>query len=100
MLIERIMSGRGHLSNDQARDAVRTIAQSSGLELVVALHLSEQCNDPDVVRAGYADDLPKLADVLTIAQQREATPVLSVTGHRPLPQPELFSTTPAALRTT
>jgi phosphoribosyl 1,2-cyclic phosphodiesterase len=46
-LKQRIMGGRGHLSNQQAAEAVRAIAPR---DHVVLLHLSRQCNRPELVR--------------------------------------------------
>ncbi|MFT3685918.1 MAG: hypothetical protein QM783_13520 [Phycisphaerales bacterium] len=45
-LKRRIMGGRGHLSNDEAIDAIEAIAPR---EHVVLVHLSQQCNDPALV---------------------------------------------------
>ncbi len=50
-LKQRIMGGRGHLSNQEAAEAVRRIAPR---DHVVFLHLSQQCNHPDLVRALHA----------------------------------------------
>ena len=54
-LQRRIMGGSGHLSNQEAAEAVRLIEPKSH---VVLLHLSRQCNDPALVAelhdgAGY-----------------------------------------------
>ncbi|MHC4989853.1 MAG: MBL fold metallo-hydrolase, partial [Planctomycetota bacterium] len=50
---DRIMGGAGHLSNEQALDAVLRIADRSRLGLVALLHLSRDCNDPRLVRRLY-----------------------------------------------
>lgn len=47
-LKRRIMGGRGHLSNDEAARAISRIAPRRH---VVLLHLSRQCNRPDLVHA-------------------------------------------------
>lgn len=65
-LKRRIMGGSGHLSNEEAADAVGRIAPR---EHVVFLHLSRQCNTPEAVAtmhhgADYA---------FTIADQIEPT---------------------------
>lgn len=44
-LKERIMGGRGHLSNEQSAAFVRAVSPRDG---VVLLHLSEECNRPEV----------------------------------------------------
>lgn len=54
----RNLSDSGHLSNEQARDAVSEIARRSGpgrLKDVVLLHRSSQCNHPTKVRRCFAD---------------------------------------------
>lgn len=48
-LKQRIRSRTGHLSNCQARDALDRLA-GPGLELVVAMHLSQENNTPDLAR--------------------------------------------------
>lgn len=50
-LKQRIMNGAGHLSNDEAAQAVRRIAPR---DHVVFLHLSRQCNDPERVAQLHA----------------------------------------------
>lgn len=50
-LKRRIMDGAGHLSNQQSAAAVRAIAPK---QHVVLLHLSRQCNTPDLAAAGHA----------------------------------------------
>lgn len=65
-LKRRIMGGRGHLSNEQSRRAIGLIAPR---HRVVLLHLSRQCNDPDLV-AHLHRDAPY---ELTITSQDEPT---------------------------
>lgn len=61
-LKRRIMGGSGHLSNQEALEAVQAIRPS---EHVVLLHLSRQCNDP-----GLVADIHAGADyALTITNQ-------------------------------
>jgi hypothetical protein len=58
-LKQRIMGGKGHLSNQQAFDAVQRIAHRSphgGPRQVVLLHRSAQCNDPAIVQAVFAQN--------------------------------------------
>ena len=65
-LKRRIMAGRGHLSNQQCAQAV---ARVEPREHVVLLHLSRQCNRPDLAAEAHAG-----ADyALTIATQDEPT---------------------------
>jgi phosphoribosyl 1,2-cyclic phosphodiesterase len=77
-LKSRIMGGAGHLSNDQSFEAVQRIASESKLSHVVLLHLSRQCNDPQLITRQYAEHAPDLLDRLTITNQFEPTPVLQV----------------------
>ena len=52
-LKQRIAGGYGHLSNAQAVQFLRSISHQ-GLRHVVAAHLSEQNNSPDLVRSAIA----------------------------------------------
>lgn len=65
-LKRRIMGGRGHLSNAEALEAVEAIAPRSH---VVLLHLSRDCNCPELV-AGLHEGSDY---ALTIATQHEPT---------------------------
>lgn len=49
-LKSRIMDGGGHLSNEECLDTVRAI---SPRERVVLLHLSRQCNTPELASRGH-----------------------------------------------
>jgi len=77
-LKRRIMGGAGHLSNDQAMDAILEIASTSPLQHVALLHLSRQCNCPRLVQRLYSDRARHLLDRLTITNQYEPTPMLHV----------------------
>lgn len=53
MLVDRVLSDRGHLSNEQAADFVLRLLQDSEpgrLRNVVQLHLSRDCNRPHLAR--------------------------------------------------
>ncbi len=50
-LKRRIMGGAGHLSNQQASEAITSIGPR---DHVVLLHLSRQCNDPSLVASLHA----------------------------------------------
>lgn len=65
-LKERIMGGRGHLSNQECAAAVAAINPRSH---VVLLHLSRQCNHPDLARTEHSDS----EYTLTISSQHRAT---------------------------
>jgi phosphoribosyl 1,2-cyclic phosphodiesterase len=66
-LKQRITGGAGHLSNEECAQAVRAIGPASA---VVLLHLSRQCNTPDLARRAH-DGAPY---ALTLAHQTEPTP--------------------------
>jgi len=84
-LKQRVMGGAGHLSNDEALAAVRRVVQRSSRPLrhLVLLHLSRQCNDPDVVRALYHAD-PALAGALRLTHQYQRTDWLTLQPRQPL----------------
>ena len=73
-LQRRITGGRGHLSNQQAFEAVCTMfdrCQRSGQALpahVVLLHRSRDCNCPKIVRRVFGRD-SRIAARLTLAEQ-------------------------------
>ena len=88
-LKQRIMGGKGHLSNEQALAAVKTIldrtASRHGVEKlpchIVLMHRSRQCNCPKLVRRLFSRD-ERIKPVLTLADQTERTGWLSVRGKR------------------
>lgn len=68
-LKERVMGGKGHLSNEESIAAALAIAGSSELQAIVLLHLSLQCNRPDIVDGLWRSRAPHLCDRLTISEQ-------------------------------
>ena len=53
LLIRRVLSDRGHLSNDQAAklfDAILQQSEPGRLQALIQLHLSRDCNRPDLAR--------------------------------------------------
>ena len=84
-LKRRIMGGRGHLSNEEAFEAVRRISERSGLHLpghVVLLHRSQQCNHATCVRRVFEQD-PRLLRRVTMTEQRRRSRWIAVTKQRP-----------------
>lgn len=84
-LIQRVLGAQGHLSNDQAADAVRAIVRASdakSLKHLVQLHLSRDCNLPSLAqeagRAALAE--VKSSATVTTAQQYAASRVISLDG--------------------
>jgi len=79
---DRVMGGHGHLSNEEALQAILGIARRSSLSQLVLLHISRQCNDPVLIKRLYATRAPQLLDRLTITNQYCATPLLSLSSTR------------------
>lgn len=80
-LIDRVLSDRGHLSNCQAAELTRAIAERSGDGFpghLVQLHLSRECNRPALAseagRASLAPLRPK-AVVVTAQQDMAVSPI-------------------------
>jgi hypothetical protein len=88
-LKQRVMGPRGHLSNEQAFEALVRVMDLSGPRLprhVVLLHRSRQCNTPSIVRSVFERDA-RLAPRLVLADQHQATPWLCVYEGSGLAQP-------------
>ncbi len=79
-LKRRIMGGAGHLSNQQSRDAVRGISPRGH---VVLLHLSRECNLPELAAAEH-DGAPY---AITVSRQHEPTGWVSVVARPAAPRP-------------
>jgi phosphoribosyl 1,2-cyclic phosphodiesterase len=71
-LQRRIMNGSGHLSNEQAAEAVHAIAPR---EHVVLLHLSEECNTPELASMHHW----KSSYAVTLASWEGPTPWIRLT---------------------
>ena len=88
-LKQRIMGGRGHLSNEQALAAVRHILDRRSKrrgdlpQHIVLLHRSRQCNCPKLLHALFAAD-PRIAPRLVLADQYQRTPWLRPAASAPL----------------
>ena len=76
ILKDRIMGGKGHLSNHECVAAVRAIAWPDEPAHVVLLHLSRECNAPELVRRAWETELPSLATRLTLSEAR--TPITPI----------------------
>jgi phosphoribosyl 1,2-cyclic phosphodiesterase len=93
-LKQRIMGGSGHLSNQQALDAVRLILsrhESTSTPLpshIVLLHRSRQCNCPDLLRTLFSKDL-RIAPRLTLSHQAERTEWLLPKPREPIANEQL-----------
>jgi len=69
-LKKRILSTRGHLSNDQARELLARLPART--HTVVLMHLSEVNNDPRLALESAADALTGRRVRIAAARQREA----------------------------
>jgi phosphoribosyl 1,2-cyclic phosphodiesterase len=65
-LKRRIGGGWGHLANEAAA-AIAQALRAGGLKKVVAAHLSEQNNRPDLARAALAPAMDCAAEEITVA---------------------------------
>jgi phosphoribosyl 1,2-cyclic phosphodiesterase len=89
-LIERVLSDTGHLSNNQAAEALSCLAAGSDLQTVVQLHLSRDCNTADLAHKAGRNVVGKATRLVTakpfepcapiVIDERSAPPSL-----RPLP---------------
>ena len=77
-LKQRIMGGRGHLSNEQSVEAARALTASGTVRHLVLLHLSQECNRPEIVRKLFCARLPQMASSLVISSPSEPTPMLQL----------------------
>lgn len=73
----RVGGRHGHLSNEAAADIARAV-RHEGLRHVVAAHLSEQNNRPDIVRRLMADALGGHEAEMLTASASEGSPWLDV----------------------
>ncbi|MCZ2340853.1 MAG: MBL fold metallo-hydrolase [Bacteroidales bacterium] len=105
-LIDRVLGAYGHLSNQQASELTAAIAQSSsassashspsasGLMGLVQLHLSRECNHPELAQAAGREALrhhAPSAQLITASQHRVA-PSLTLIARPRIPPtlPESF----------
>lgn len=93
-LKERVMGGKGHLSNDESVAAALRICESGMPQAIVLLHLSQQCNRPDIVSGLWRERAAHLCDRLVISDQFRASPTLSA---RPSKRPPRPTGVPASL---
>jgi hypothetical protein len=88
LLIDRVLGDEGHLSNVQAADFTRHVVQAAGrdrLAFLVQLHLSRDCNRPELAgKAGKAAlaEAPS-AKLVTATQFHPTAPLPLVARPRP-----------------
>jgi phosphoribosyl 1,2-cyclic phosphodiesterase len=83
LLIRRVLSDTGHLSNDQAARMFAEILQISApgrIRHLVQLHLSRECNRPDLARTAARQVLDRLELDMPIytTQQQRAGPTIAL----------------------
>ncbi len=81
--LKRRISGRwGHLDNDAAMDILRQVDPAGALRMVVAMHLSEENNRPDLVRSAIEAAAGTFKGHISVAIKMPAHPgCLSISGH-------------------
>lgn len=96
-LKQRIASATGHLSNQQARGAIETLCHG-GLEVVVAMHLSQENNRPELARREI--ERPLAGSAVRVAVASQFDPLVVEVGERRLlaGQGRLFEEGPAPAR--
>ncbi len=77
LLIRRVLGSLGHLSNAQAAEFSRAVDRTAGLRSLVQLHLSRDCNRPELAVAAGRAAAPR-AEVV-VAGQFEPTKVFTLT---------------------
>ena len=80
----RITGGHGHLSNAQALDLVRSLATGTTPDRIVLLHLSRECNDPDLVRDLWDAHDATLARRTHVAEQDRPIGPFDLFDRRPV----------------
>jgi glyoxylase-like metal-dependent hydrolase (beta-lactamase superfamily II) len=83
-LIERVLSDHGHLSNEQAANFLRCLLKrerSPRLTTLVQLHLSKECNRPELAQQAAQQVVAELQTPLQIhtARQERAMPLMDLT---------------------
>jgi phosphoribosyl 1,2-cyclic phosphodiesterase len=76
-LIARVLGDEGHLSNDQGAELVRAVLERSAagrLKHLVQLHLSRDCNRPDLARAAAQPTLAELAPAVELHTAEQDAP--------------------------
>jgi hypothetical protein len=98
-LIARNLGDRGHLSNRQGAELVRSVLERSGrgrIRHLVLLHLSEQCNRPELALREARSVVQGAGRRIAIHAARQATahPDLRLGPHKPATQVRTDAGTP------
>lgn len=82
-LIQRVLSPNGHLSNDQAADLTRALLTRHchrPLRTLIQLHLSRQCNTPELARSAAREATRGQEVRIITATQHAPTPTIPLPG--------------------
>ncbi len=90
ILVRRVLGSHGHLSNGQAAEVARAVDRSAGLRWLIPLHLSRECNRPELALAAARQAAPRAEVVL--GNQFEPIPPITLAG-RPADARRAVSTT-------
>ena len=85
-LKRRITSGHGHLSNDEAVWAVQRMSAQRHPSAIVLIHLSRDCNHPDLVRRTWRRHASNLEDRLHLAHATVPLPRIELRPGTPIPE--------------
>lgn len=77
-LKQRVKGKSGHLSNEESRQLLEDIFNSSGLKSVILTHLSETNNHPDLVHSSVGKFLEEKGVAFDIASQHSVSRVMDV----------------------
>jgi phosphoribosyl 1,2-cyclic phosphodiesterase len=69
-LKRRVASRLGHLANDQAQGLLSRL-DTSQLECLIGMHVSENNNTPELARAALNSGLPDRQEIIQVARQND-----------------------------
>ena len=91
-LKRRIMGGHGHLSNREALEGVRRLAQERTPAAIVLLHASRECNTAEIVDRLWREEAPELHPLISIGRHDRPIDSIPIRSSKPLPvQATLFA---------
>ena len=76
-LKQRILSNKGHLSNDTCCEYLKNIVSKNTKNVILA-HLSEECNDEDLAKSLVEKTFPEKTFNLFAARQKEPLDVIEI----------------------
>jgi phosphoribosyl 1,2-cyclic phosphodiesterase len=98
-LVERNLGPRGHLSNDQGAELIKEVLSRSTrgtLQHVVLLHLSQQCNLPELALESAREAIRSTSSRIIVhaGEQAVASPNIVVKPRRRKTQPRIQAELP------